>query len=178
MRKSQIMDEAAITRALARMTHEIIERNSGAENLCILGVKTRGVPLAARIASNIEKFEGINVPVGILDITHHRDDMSAVEKQSKATGSFFPCSLEGKKTIIVDDVMYTGRTARAAIECVFSHSRPNSVQLAVLIDRGHRELPIRPDYVGKNVPTATSEQVKVDLTETDGQTGVFITSEG
>ena len=99
MRKSQIMDEAAITRALARMTHEIIERNSGAENLCILGVKTRGVPLAARIASNIEKFEGINVPVGILDITHHRDDMSAVEKQSKATGSFFPCSLEGKKLL-------------------------------------------------------------------------------
>lgn len=170
------MDAAAVGRALARMTHEIIERNSGAENVCLLGVKTRGVPLAARIADNIEKFEGVAVPVGMLDITLHRDDLSDNEKKRKATECFIPCSLEGKKTVIVDDVLYTGRTVRAAIECVFAHSRPESLQLAVLVDRGHRELPIRPDYVGKNVPTSKNEEIKVRLKDVDGDDGVFICS--
>lgn len=172
--KAQIMDATALSRAMARITHEIIERNQGVEDLCLLGVKRRGIPLAAMLAENIKRFEGLDVPLGYLDITLHRDDMTEQEKLHAAQECHIPCDIRDKKVIIVDDVIYTGRTARAAIEAVFAHDRPRAVQLAVLIDRGHRELPIRADYVGKNLPTARSEMVSVCLDEVDGETGVYI----
>ena len=173
-RKAMIMDDAAVGRAMARITHEIIERNRGAEEICLLGVKRRGIPLAATLAENIKKFEGIEVPLGHLDITLHRDDISEQDKQDAQGTCFIPCDIREKTVIIVDDVLYTGRTARAALEAVFSNARPRSVQLAVLVDRGHRELPIRPDYVGKNVPTAKSERIAVAVREIDGADGVYI----
>ena len=172
--KAQIMDATAISRAMARITHEIIERNQGVADICLLGVKRRGIPLSAMLAENIQRFEGVRVPLGYLDITKHRDDMTEQEKQHLAEECHIPCDIRDKTVIIVDDVMYTGRTTRAALEAVFAYGRPQAVQLAVLVDRGHRELPIRPDYVGKNVPTARSEQVSVMLQEIDGETGVYI----
>ncbi|MBR3804331.1 MAG: bifunctional pyr operon transcriptional regulator/uracil phosphoribosyltransferase PyrR [Clostridia bacterium] len=174
MRKTLIMDETAIARALARITHELIERNKGVSNVCLLGVKTRGVPLAQKLFDNIKKFEGVEVPLGYLDITLHRDDLSETQKTVSKGDCKFPCDIRDKTVIIVDDVMFTGRTARAAIEATFSYARPKELQLAVLIDRGHRELPIRPDYVGKNVPTSKTESVAVCLSETDGETAVYI----
>ncbi len=174
VKSTLIMDETAIARALARITHELIERNKGVSNVCLLGVKTRGVPLAQKLYENILRFEGVEVPVGYLDITLHRDDLSENEKTVSAGDCKFPCDIRDKTVIIVDDVMYTGRTARAAIEATFSYARPKELQLAVLIDRGHRELPIRPDYVGKNVPTSKSETVSVCLAEIDGETAVYI----
>lgn len=173
-KKAQIMDLTAISRAMARITHEIIERNQGVEHICLLGIKRRGVPLSAMLAENIKRFEGVEVPRGYLDITLHRDDMTEQEKQHAAEECHIPCDVRDKTVILVDDVMYTGRTTRAALEAVFAHGRPQAVQLAVLIDRGHRELPIRPDYVGKNVPTAHSELVSVLLDEVDGESGVYI----
>ena len=172
--KNQIMDENAIKRSLARMTHEILERNNGSANLCLLGVKRRGVPLAAILAENIKKFEGAEVPLGYLDIGKHRDDLTKEEKESITAECEIPCDIREKSVIIVDDVMFTGRTARAAMEAVFAHERPHAVQLAVLIDRGHRELPIRPDYIGKNVPTAKSEKISVTMQGIDGECGVYI----
>ena len=172
--KAQIMDAKAISRAMARITHEIIERNQGVTDVCLLGVKRRGVPLAAMLASNIERFEGVRVPLGHLDITKHRDDISEQEKLAMAEECHIPCDIREKTVIIVDDVMYTGRTTRAALEAVFAYARPKAVQLAVLVDRGHRELPIRPDYVGKNVPTARTETVEVLLEEIDGETAAYI----
>lgn len=172
--KSKIMDEIAINRALARITHEIIEKNNGVENVILLGVKSRGVPLSRKLAENIKKFENIDIPVGYLDITLHRDDLSYADKLSSADECHFPCDITDKTVIIVDDVLYTGRTARAAIESVFAVGRPKVLQLAVLIDRGHRELPIRADYVCKNLPTAHSEKVLVRLPETDGEMSVYI----
>lgn len=173
-RKAMIMDEAALLRAMARITHEIIERNRGAEEVCLLGVHTRGVPLSKMLAENIRRFEGVDVPVGEIDITLHRDDLSDSDKQGILPKCRIPCDLREKTVILVDDVLYTGRTARAALEAVFSAGRPKAVQLAVLVDRGHRELPIRPDYVGKNVPTSKSEMVEVSVRETDGENGVYI----
>ena len=173
-KKTMIMDEAAMRRALARITHEIIERNRGAEDICILGVKRRGIYLAAMLAENIKRFEGVDTPLGHLDITLHRDDISEADKQSIENACYIPCDIREKNVIIVDDVLYTGRTARAALEAVFANARPRAVQLAVLIDRGHRELPIRPDYVGKNVPTSKSELVAVAVSEIDGENGVYI----
>ncbi len=174
-RKALIMDEAALKRAMARITHEIIERNRGAEDICLLGVKRRGIPLAAMLAENIQRFEGIKVPLGHLDITLHRDDLSEQDKQSGIGAEcFIPCDIREKTVIIVDDVLYTGRTARAALEAVFANARPKAVQLAVLVDRGHRELPIRPDYVGKNVPTSKNEMIAVTVKEIDGDNGVYI----
>lgn len=173
-RKAMIMDDLAITRALARMTHEIIERNGGVQDICLLGVKSRGVPLAARLAENIKTFEGVSVPVGYLDITLHRDDLSDEEKSASPSDCHFPCDVRDKTVIIVDDVLYTGRTARAAMESVFAFGRPHAIQLAVLIDRGHRELPIRPDYIGKNVPSAKTEEIAVQIKEYDGESGVYI----
>ncbi len=171
---TMIMDETAIARALARITHELIERNKGVSNVCLLGVKTRGVPLAQKLHENILKFEGVDVPLGYLDITLHRDDLSEKEKTVSAGDCKFPCDIRDKTVIIVDDVMFTGRTARAAIEATFSYARPKELQLAVLIDRGHRELPIRPDYVGKNVPTSKHEKISVRFDELDGESGVYI----
>ena len=172
--KAQIMDATAIARAMARITHEIIERNQGVQNICLLGVRRRGVPLAAMLAANIKRFEGVDIPLGYLDITKHRDDITMQEKQETVAECHFPCDIREKTVIVVDDVLYTGRTARAALETVFAFDRPQAVQLAVLVDRGHRELPIRPDYVGKNVPTSRSETVAVRLDEIDGETGVYI----
>ena len=160
-RKAMIMDEAAVCRAMARITHEIIERNKGAEEICLLGVRRRGVPLAEMLAKNIARFEGVDVPLGYLDITLHRDDISEQDKQGKADECFIPCDIREKTVIIIDDVLYTGRTARAALEAVFKNARPRAVQLAVLVDRGHRELPIRGDFVGKNIPTSHEERVFV-----------------
>ena len=172
--KAQIMDATALSRAMARITHEIIERNQGVGNICLLGVKRRGIPLAGILAENIKRFEGVEVPLGYLDITKHRDDLTAEQKEDTVAECHIPCDIREKNVIIVDDVMYTGRTARAALEAVFAFARPQGVQLAVLVDRGHRELPIRPDYVGKNVPTAHSETVAVRLSEVDGETAVYI----
>ena len=167
--KSRIMDGAALNRALMRITHEILERNNGSENLSIVGIRTRGVPIAARIAENIRKIEGREVPVGSLDITLYRDDLTLLSDMPVVHGSDIPFSVEGKKIILVDDVLFTGRTVRAAIEALFRLGRPAAIRLAVVIDRGHRELPIRADYVGKNVPTALSELISVKIAEMDGE---------
>ena len=175
-KKAEIMDSTGVSRVMARITHEIIERNQGAKDICLLGVKKRGVPLSRMLAANIERFEGVSVPVGLLDITRHRDDLSAEEKQAAEIDCYIPCDVRDKTVILVDDVIYTGRTVRAAMEAIFSHARPKAIQLAVLIDRGHRELPIRPDYVGKNVPTAQNERIAVMLEECDGEGGVFIST--
>ncbi|MBR0303398.1 MAG: bifunctional pyr operon transcriptional regulator/uracil phosphoribosyltransferase PyrR [Clostridia bacterium] len=172
--KSKVMDEAAVGRSLARITHEIIEKNGGAEGIVLLGIKRRGVPLAETLGANVERFEGKSVPVGSIDITLYRDDLSETVELPHASDTEMPCDITDRHVILVDDVIYTGRTARAAIEAVFSFGRPRSIQLAVLIDRGHRELPIRPDFVGKNIPTSKSEVIKVFVDEFDGECGVAI----
>ena len=174
VRKTLIMDETAINRAVARITHELIERNKGVSNVCLLGVKTRGIPLSKMLFENIKKFEGVEVPMGYIDITLHRDDIPKCQKQENGAESSFPCDITNKVVIIVDDVMFTGRTARAAIEATFAYGRPKELQFAVLVDRGHRELPIRPDYIGKNLPTSKSESVEVCISEIDGETAVYI----
>lgn len=172
-RKVQILDEVTILRSLARITHEILERNGGVDGLVILGVKKRGVKLAQILAENLKKFGGKEAPFGVLDVTMFRDDFTEEQKLQRKTESIIPCDLTDKVVIIVDDVLFTGRTARAGIEAVFSRARPKALQLAVLVDRGHREIPIRPDYVGKNIPTSIKEKVVV---QTDGEEkGVFIT---
>lgn len=155
-------------RSLARITHEIIERNQGCDNLCLCGIRRRGVPLANILAANIKKFEGVNVPVGYVDITRYRDDLSELPAVQTTADSFFPVNITEKNVVLVDDVIYTGRTVRAAIEAVFAAGRPKCIQLAVLIDRGHRELPIKPDFIGKNVPTAHDEIIQVRVQEFDG----------
>ena len=167
--KSVIMDEAAVLRSLTRITHEIIEKNSGAEDICLLGVRRRGVPLASMLRDNLRRFEGVEAPLGSLDISLYRDDLTEVSELPETGRSDIPFDLRNKKLIIVDDVIYTGRTARAAIDAALHHGRPRLIQLAVLIDRGHRELPIRPDYVGKNIPTSHSEMVSVLTPEFDGR---------
>ncbi len=172
--KAEIMDEAAVRRSVARITHEIIERYRGTENVILLGIRRRGLPLANMIAENVVKFEGRTVPVGYIDITFYRDDLSQSAELPEAADTHIPCDLNGKHVVLVDDVIYTGRTARAAIEGVFSHGRPASIGLAVLCDRGHRELPIRPDFVGKNIPTAKSEMIAVHVPEYDGDTKVLL----
>lgn len=172
--KTKIMDEVALGRAVGRITHEIMERNQGLEDVCIVGVKRRGVPLAKMLCDNIARFWDVEVPMGELDVTCHRDDLTDDDKRANAGQSDLPCSIQDKTVIIVDDVLYTGRTARAALETVFTFGRPRAVQFVALIDRGHRELPLRPDYVGKNVPTAKNETVRVLYRESDGETGVYI----
>lgn len=172
--KSEIMDEAAVYRSMLRITHEIIEKNNGVENLVLLGIRRRGVPLAALLRDNLLRFEGQTPPLGSIDISLYRDDLSEIGDVPETGETDIPCDLKGKTVILVDDVIYTGRTVRAAIEAIFHHSWPKSIQLAVLIDRGHRELPIRPDYVGKNIPTSHSEMVSVMVEEFDGKTGVSL----
>lgn len=172
--KSVIMDEAALRRSMTRITHEIIEKNSGTADLVLLGIRRRGMPLAAMLLENIRRFEGRDVPIGSIDISLYRDDLTELSDTPSAGAGSIPCDLTGKTVILVDDVIYTGRTARAAIEAVFHYGRPKSIQLAVLIDRGHRELPIRPDYVGKNIPTSHTEVVSVMVEEYDGKTGVCL----
>ncbi len=165
--KAVLMDETAVERALKRISHEILEKNQGSADLCILGIKRRGVPLAEKIAKNISSIEGVSVPVGSLDITLYRDDLSEVSTDAVLSGSDIPFSVTAKKIVLVDDVLFTGRTARAALEAIMKMGRPALVQLAVLVDRGHRELPIRGDYVGKNVPTARHERVFVKVPPVD-----------
>ncbi|MDK8180918.1 bifunctional pyr operon transcriptional regulator/uracil phosphoribosyltransferase PyrR [Paenibacillus sp. UMB4589-SE434] len=162
-----IMDEAAIRRALTRIAHEILERNKGIEDCVLVGIRTRGIYLAERIAERIQAIESMIIPVGELDITRYRDDRKVNEIDTSSTsGEGFP--IYGQKIILCDDVLYTGRTIRAAMDAIMDHGRPEMIQLAVLADRGHRELPIRPDYVGKNVPTSKSEEIQVALKEIDG----------
>ena len=172
--KSVIMDEDAVRRSMTRITHEIIEKNSGVSDLVLLGIHRRGMPLAEMLRRNILLFEKKEVPVGSIDISLYRDDLTELSDMPSEGSSAIPCGLTGKKVVLVDDVIYTGRTARAAIEAVFHYGRPKSIQLAVLIDRGHRELPIRADYVGKNIPTSHTEVVSVMVDEYDGKTGVCL----
>ena len=173
----KIMDKDGIRRALTRMSYEIVERNQGTENLVLIGIKTRGWYLAQRIADRLKQIEGHELPVVSLDISGYRDDLSQEEKE-KAMESFeTPVDLTGKTVILVDDVLYTGRTLRAALDAIMDQGRPAKIALAVLIDRGHRELPIRPDFIGKNIPTAASEDVQVYVQEADGEDAVKI-SEG
>lgn len=166
----EIVDAMAMQRALTRITYEIIEKNKGVTNLAIVGIKTRGVFIGQRIADRLQQLEGASIPVIPLDITHYRDDDSerAGEKSS------FNVDIDNKRIILVDDVLFTGRTIRAALDAIMDNGRPTAVNLAVLVDRGHRELPIRADFVGKNIPTATSEKIRVNMKEFDGQDGIEI----
>lgn len=169
----QILDEQDVRRAVTRIAHEIVERNRGVNNLVIVGIHTRGVPLAHRLAALIARIEQVQIPVGQLDISLHRDD-AGVHASSTPSPTIIPVSLTDCQVVLVDEVIFTGRTARAALDALVEHGRPASIQLAALIDRGHRELPIRPDYVGKNIPTARDERVIVRLTEVDGIDNVSV----
>lgn len=172
--KAILMDAPTMERALTRIAHEILERNKGVNDLCIIGIQRRGVPLANRIADKIEIIEGIRPPVGILDITFYRDDLSMLSEHPVVNGTMIDFVVNGKIIVLVDDVLYTGRTTRAAIEAVFDMGRPSCIQLAILIDRGHRELPIRADYFGKNIPTSKTESIHVKVVEIDGIDNVVL----
>lgn len=171
-----LVDEKAMKRALTRIAHEIIEKNKGVKDLVIIGIKTRGVPLAHRIAENIEKFEGEKISVDVLDITYYRDDLEKKEEQPRVNNAL-EAEVKDKTVVLVDDVIYTGRTCRAAINAVMDYGRPQKVQLAVMVDRGHRELPIRPDFVGKNLPTSKDEIVHVLTRDIDGRDEVLLTKQ-
>jgi pyrimidine operon attenuation protein / uracil phosphoribosyltransferase len=172
---SEILSKDGLNRSLRRISHELLERNASTlDNFALVGILTRGVPLARRIAENIEHFERLRVPVGSLDITLHRDDLELASKEPKLRGSRVPFDVAGRTVVLVDDVLYTGRTARAAMDALLELGRPAAIRLAVLVDRGHRELPIRADHVGKNVPTSREETVRVNLVETDGEDEVVI----
>ena len=177
MRKVKIMDHATVMRTLARISHEIMERNDGTDSLCILGIKNRGIVLSQILTENLKKFGGIDIPCGYIDVTMYRDDYTQEQKRQKATESYIPCDVTGKTVLIVDDVLFTGRTARAAIEAIFSIGRPKAVRLVSLVDRGHREMPIRPDYIGKSIPTSRHEKVSVVMEGDAEECGVFILSE-
>lgn len=170
----QIMTADEIRRATVRISHEIVEKHAGTDGLVLIGVQRRGVPLAARIAASIAEHEGTLVPVGALDITFYRDDLSLIAQQPVVKGTELPVDLNGRTIVLVDDVLFTGRTVRAAMDALVDFGRPQAIRLAVLIDRGHRELPIRADHVGKNVPTSREETVRVHLEETDDEDGVTI----
>ena len=170
----RIMTADEIRRATIRLSHEIVEKQAGTDGLLLIGIQRRGVPLARRIAASILEHEGVDIPVGALDITFYRDDLSMVAQQPVVKGTELPSGIDGKTIILVDDVLYTGRTIRAAMDALVDFGRPQAIRLAVLVDRGHRELPIRADHVGKNVPTSREELVKVHLEETDGEDGVEI----
>lgn len=172
--KARLMDEAAMNRALMRISHEITEKNKGVDNIVLVGIRRRGVPISERIRDNIKKIEDVTVPCGSVDIRFYRDDLSHESDQPVINKADIGADVNDKSVVLVDDVLYTGRTARAAIEAVFTAGRPRSIQFAVLVDRGHRELPIRADYVGKNVPTSRAELVEVRLPEYDGETGVYL----
>lgn len=172
--KTVLMDSEGIRRALTRISHEIVEKNKGVENIVLVGIRTRGVPIAERLADTIEAIEGKRPPVGVLDITLYRDDLSTLSYQPIVHPTELPVDISGKTIVLVDDVLYTGRTIRAALDALIDMGRPKTIQLAVLIDRGHRELPIRADFVGKNVPTSSREVVSVQLNKTDGSEKVVI----
>ena len=175
--KADLMSSEDMKRALKRMSHQILERNHGAGNLVFLGIRRRGVPLAERLSSNINAIEGVEVPVGQLDITLYRDDLSLISEEPVVNSSSVPFDITGKTVVLVDDVIYTGRTARAALDATSALGRAARIQLAVLVDRGHRELPIRADYVGKNVPTSGNELIAGQVEEIDGTEGVKLFDE-
>ena len=172
--KANILTKEEISRAITRISHEILERNKGAQNLAIVGIRTRGYVIAQRIASSIAHIDGAKLQVGALDITLYRDDLSVVSEQPVMHKTEIDFDIESKNIVLVDDVLYTGRTIRCALDELIDFGRPKSIQLAVLVDRGHRELPIRADYVGKNLPTSQRELVEVKLEEIDGEDGVWI----
>jgi pyrimidine operon attenuation protein/uracil phosphoribosyltransferase len=172
--KAEIVDGEGLRRAITRIAHEIIERNDGAKDLVLVGIRTRGVPLALRLAKKINEFEGIEPPVGALDITLYRDDLQMIAHQPVVSGTDVPTPIDDKTVVLVDDVLYTGRTVRAALDELIDLGRPKAIQLAVIVDRGHREIPIRADFVGKNVPTSRREVIMVHVTEVDDRDGVSI----
>jgi pyrimidine operon attenuation protein / uracil phosphoribosyltransferase len=174
--KARVMDADDLRRAITRIAHEILERNSGTDNLAVIGIQTRGAHLARRIAEAIRGIEGTAIPVGVLDITLYRDDLQTIAEQPVVNESDIPFDVQGRTIVLVDDVLYTGRTVRAALDEIIDFGRPKAVHLAVIVDRGHRELPIRADYVGKNVPTSAAEIVAVRMTEKDGADEVVIQS--
>lgn len=170
------MDAERIGRTLARIAHEILERNRGVETLALVGIRARGVPIAARLAAHLESLAGVNVPIGALDITLYRDDLmrTAIGPQPVIRRTEIPFSIDGRHILLVDDVLYTGRTIRAALDALIDFGRPSAIQLVVLVDRGHRELPIRADYVGRNIPTSRQQSVQVRLLEIDGRDEVEV----
>ncbi|MFW5979849.1 MAG: bifunctional pyr operon transcriptional regulator/uracil phosphoribosyltransferase PyrR [Bacillota bacterium] len=172
--KKEIIDGEEMRRALIRIAHEIVEKNKGTENMVLVGIRTRGVPLAERLASKIEKFENVEIPTGTLDITLYRDDLSQVAQNPIIHQTEIPFDITDKKVILVDDVLYTGRTVRAALDALMDLGRPQAIQLAIMVDRGHRELPIRADFVGKNIPTSQKEVIDVNLVETDEKDTVIL----
>ena len=177
MSEKVIMSAEDMRRAWTRIAHEVIERNHGCDGLVLIGLYTRGVPLASRLAAAIRRIEGVDVPVGALDIGPYRDDLSYLQTPPSVRPNDIPDDIAGKRVVLVDDVVYTGRSIRAAMDALIDHGRPEHVQLAVLVDRGHRELPIRPDYIGKNVPTSRNEEIDVRLLEVDGRDEVVIASQ-
>jgi len=172
--KNVIMDEMAMKRALTRIAHEIIERNKGVDNVAVVGIRRRGGPLAQRLAERIQEIEGVSIPVGILDITLYRDDLTTLSSQPQVHRTEVGFDISGMNVVLVDDVLYTGRTIRAALDALIDLGRPKSIQLAVLIDRGHRELPIKADFIGKNVPTSRQEVISVQVKEIDAKDEVVI----
>ena len=174
LHKAEIMDEATMKRALRRIAHEIVENNHGTENLCVIGIQRRGVSLARMLCAEIGEFEHAKLPLGMLDITFYRDDLTHISRDPTLNRTDIPFPIENRTVVLVDDVLYTGRTVRAAMDALMDMGRARRIQLAVLIDRGHRELPIRADFAGKNVPTSLSEFVRVALPEIDGETGVWL----
>jgi pyrimidine operon attenuation protein/uracil phosphoribosyltransferase len=171
---SRLMDEADIRRALTRIAHEILERNTGAEDLVLVGIAARGDDIARRLAGEIRRIEGTDVPVGALDITFYRDDIGLRAEAPEVHETRIPFPVDGRTVVLSDDVLFTGRTIRAALDALIDFGRPRAIQLAVLVDRGHRELPIRADFIGRNVPTRTGDQVRVALTEMDGEDAVLV----
>ena len=172
--KSKIIDSEGLNRIITRIAHEILERNKGTENLILMGMRTRGEFLANRIFSKIKEIENIELPLGVLDVTLYRDDFRTRLKQPEVSVSNITFDINEKNVILIDDVLYTGRTARSALDAIMDLGRPNTIQLFVLVDRGHRELPIRADYVGKNIPTSIDEEIKVKMNEIDGEDAIYL----
>ncbi|RXK18901.1 bifunctional pyr operon transcriptional regulator/uracil phosphoribosyltransferase PyrR [Macrococcus sp. DPC7161] len=173
MEKRIVLDDKAIDRTLTRISHEILENNKGAKDLVLLGIRTRGEFLAKRIQSKIERIDGVSIPTGVIDITHYRDDVT--DRVSPDVIAYdIDCDLSNQHVVIVDDVLFTGRTVRASLDAILDHVRPKRISLATLVDRGHRELPIRADFIGKNIPTSTNEEIVVMLDEIDEKTQVYI----
>lgn len=173
-KKTLLMDEQQIRRSITRMAHEIIEKNKGTENVVMIGIRRRGEPMANMLAEAIEQVEGVKVPVGLVDITCYRDDVTEVYSEPHLNNTDIPFELKGKTVVLVDDVLYTGRTVRSAMDALMDVGRARKIQLAVLVDRGHREVPICADFVGKNIPTAQAELVRVSFDDIDGETNVWL----
>ncbi|MGM0603745.1 MAG: bifunctional pyr operon transcriptional regulator/uracil phosphoribosyltransferase PyrR [Bacillota bacterium] len=172
--KKEIIDSSGMDRAITRIAHEILEKNKGTNNLVLIGIRTRGVPLAQRLARKIEEIEDVEIKTGTLDITLYRDDLSTVSQQPIVHRTEIPFDISNKNVVLVDDVLFTGRTVRAALDALIDLGRPKQIQLAIIVDRGHRELPIRADFVGKNLPTSLSEVVSVNLSEVDGEDSILL----